>query len=209
MTKPAAPRRIVLASASPRRRELVASLGMQCEFASPDVDESSIPFKVPRELALKAAFAKAVAVEPDYPNSLIVAADTIVTMNGRVYMKPEDEADACRMLSELSGRTHTVISGVAVKESGKAMLLDAVETRVHIRQIEPDEIAEYVATREPLDKAGAYAAQGMGQKFIQQIEGDYYNVVGLPLEKLLMMMSLFLDVTAYRLKLKSLAGRVI
>jgi len=197
--------RIVLASTSPRRRELVQALGMECEFASPDVDDNSILYHIPRELALKAALFKAFAVESSFPNSLIIAADTIVTMDNRIYMKPRDAADACRMLGELSGRVHKVITGIAVKESGKATMLDAAETQVHIRALDTEAIREYVATGEPLDKAGAYAAQGIGRQLIQHIDGDYYNVVGLPLEKMLQMMSLFTDVSRYRQRLKALA----
>ncbi|MBX7245740.1 MAG: Maf family protein [Candidatus Sumerlaeaceae bacterium] len=195
---------LILASASPRRRELVAALGMSCEFASADIEEDKIPYKTPRELAIKTAYAKACEVEKRYGRGLVIAADTIVVLDGKVYMKPTDAADACRMLGELSGRAHTVISGVAVKEVGKGTLLDAVETVVHIRAMEAPEIAEYVATGEPLDKAGAYAVQGLGREIVSRIDGDYFNVVGLPLTRLFEMMEDFTDVSEWRERIKDL-----
>ncbi len=199
-------RRIVLASASPRRRDIFAALGIPHEIASADIDEEAIPWKTPRELALKTAYAKAVEVEPRYPTgTLVVTADTVVVMEGRVYTKPKDAADAVRILSELSGRTHSVITGVAVQETGKSALIDAVETRVLMSTLSPQEIEEYVATGEPLDKAGAYAVQGSTRRVVDRIDGDYFNVVGLPVAKVLEMMSLTVDMTLYQKRLPDLA----
>lgn len=195
---------IVLASASPRRRHMLNALGMAYVVAPADVDERSITYSSARELALKAAYAKACAVEPANPDSIIVAADTIVVLDEIVYGKPDDAADARRMLSELSGRVHQVITGVAVKQAGKSALLDAEATRVHIRELTQDVINTYIATGEPLDKAGAYALQGIGAGLVDRVEGDFFNVVGLPLRKLLSMMSLFLDVSAYERRLREI-----
>lgn len=198
-------RRIVLASASPRRREIFRLLGIPHEIASADIDEGAIPFKTPRELALKTAYAKACEIEPRFPTgTLIVAADTVVTREGQVYTKPADASDARRMLSDLAGRTHSVITGVAVLEAGKSTLMDAVETRVEMAALTPDQIADYVATGEPLDKAGAYAVQGTTHRVVERIDGDYFNVVGLPIARVLEMLAASMDVRPFQSRLPEL-----
>lgn len=200
----AKPPRIHLASSSPRRQELLRALGIEFDLVPADVDERSIPYSAPRELALKAAFAKAGEVSSRVAEGIVIAADTIVVLNGKVYGKPDDPADARRMLAEISGHTHTVITGVAVTEPQKTTLLDAAETQVSIRKLTTVEIADYVATGEPLDKAGSYAAQGIGARIIERIDGDYHNVVGLPLGLLLQMLSNFFDTAELRCRLKKL-----
>ncbi|PKO18627.1 septum formation protein Maf [candidate division BRC1 bacterium HGW-BRC1-1] len=210
------PLHIVLASSSPRRRSIFERLGVACELAEADVDERAIPYKTPRELALKAALAKAnhvaearlngATAAEGTPRVLVVGVDTIVVLDGIVYGKPTDEADARRMLAELTGRTHTVISGVALVEVGGTTLIDAVETDVVLRSATEDEIAEYVATGEPLDKAGSYALQGEGRRFVAEVKGDYFNVVGLPVSRLLEMMSEFTDTTAWARRAETLTG---
>lgn len=180
------------------------------------MDERAIPYKTPRELALKAALAKAnhvaearlngATAAEGTPRVLVVGVDTIVVLDGIVYGKPTDEADARRMLAELTGRTHTVISGVALVEVGGTTLIDAVETDVVLRSATEDEIAEYVATGEPLDKAGSYALQGEGRRFVAEVKGDYFNVVGLPVSRLLEMMSEFTDTTAWARRAETLTG---
>jgi septum formation protein len=197
---------IILASASPRRREFFRALGIAHETAPANVVEDAIPYRTPRELAIKAAFAKACAVEPRYPRGLLVAADTIVVLDGTVYGKPGSPDEARRMLGELSGHTHSVITGLAVREIGKSALLDAEETRVRIRSLQAAEIDEYVATGEPLDKAGAYAVQGIGRRIVEGIDGDYFNVVGLPIRRLLEMLSRFTDTSEYERNLAALAN---
>jgi septum formation protein len=194
---------IVLASASPRRRRLFELLGIPHEVAAADIDEWAIEFKTPRELALKAAFAKTMAVEKLYPeDSIIIAADTIVALEETVFGKPKDSADAVRMLSALSGKTHKVISGLAVREVGKATEIDAVETLVTIRQMREDEIEAYVKSGESMDKAGAYAIQGLGGSMVERVDGDFYNVVGLPVARMLDMLEPHTEVTSYREEFK-------
>lgn len=196
---------IILASGSPRRRELMQALGMEFEIVAADVDERSLGFHTPREFALKAAYVKACAVEERLERAgLIVAADTIVVLEGKIFGKPADPEEARQMLAQLSGREHSVISGIAVKEFHKSVLLDSVATRVFFRRLTPKQIADYVATGEPLDKAGAYAIQGKAARLVERIEGDYFNVVGLPLRRLLEMMSMYTDVSAYKEKLAEL-----
>lgn len=197
---------IILASASPRRRQIFSLLGIPHEAASADIDEEAIPWKTARELAVKTAFAKACEIESRYPlGTLIVAADTVVTMDARVYSKPRDPEDARRMLSELSGRSHSVITGVAVKEAGKSTLIEAVETRVEMEPLTADQIADFVATGIPMDKAGAYAVQGMEHRLVRRIDGDYFNVVGLPIARVLEMMSHSVDVELFQERLPELA----
>lgn len=196
---------IILASASPRRRELLTRIGMVFEVAVADVDERAIPYHAPRELAMKAAYAKACAIDDSFTAGLIIAADTIVVLDDEVLGKPDDAQHAREMLERLNGRTHRVISGVAVKEVGKMALLDACETYVHMRKMTDAEILNYVDSGEPLDKAGAYAIQGTGGRYIDWVEGDYFNVVGLPLRRLLDMLDQFVDTTPYRCRLKNLS----
>jgi septum formation protein len=195
---------IILASGSPRRKEILSRLGVDFILAPADVDENAIPYSSPREFAIKAAFAKVCAVEPKFERGVIIGVDTIVVLNRKVYGKPNGPSDARRMLQELSGNTHSVISGIAVKETGKSTLLDAVETKVSFRDLTEGDIADYVASGEPLDKAGAYAVQGIGRRLIDHIDGDYYNVVGLPISRLLDMMDLYIDTSVYRCNLDRL-----
>lgn len=196
---------IVLASSSPRRRRIFEHLGVPCELAVAGVDERAIPYGTPRELALKAAYAKAAEVAEGRPaRTLVVGVDTIVVLDGRVYGKPDDEADARRMLGELAGRTHTVISGVAVVEVGGSTLLDAVETDVELHALTPAEVADYVATGEPLDKAGSYALQGIGGRLVKEVRGDYFNVVGLPVARLMEMLDGYVDTSEWTGRMASL-----
>lgn len=196
---------IVLASSSPRRRRIFEHLGVPCELAVAGVDERAIPYGTPRELALKAAYAKAAEVAEGRPaRTLVVGVDTIVVLDGRVYGKPDDEADARRMLGELAGRTHTVISGVAVLEVGGSTLLDAVETDVELHALTPAEVADYVATGEPLDKAGSYALQGIGGRLVKEVRGDYFNVVGLPVARLMEMLDGYVDTSEWTGRMASL-----
>lgn len=195
---------IILGSGSPRRKQIFDALGIEYELSPADIDERKIEYKLPREFAIKAAYAKACAVEKRFRQGLVIAVDTIVVLDERIYGKPDDEEDARRMLSDLSGRTHRVISGVAVKQVGKSALLDAEKTDVHLMPLTEAEIAEYVATGEPLDKAGSYAIQGTGRRIVDHIDGDYFNVVGLPVQRLLGMMDFFTDTSSIRRNLPQL-----
>jgi septum formation protein len=173
--------RIILASHSPRRRELLAALGIVFEVMPADVDESTATGETVQGHAMRLAGQKAWAISSKKPDAVVLGADTIVVVDGAVLGKPTDEGDAVRMLERLSGRTHEVLTGIAVitPQSDQAYA-QVVRTAVVMRGLEPREIAAYVATGEPMDKAGAYAAQGMASAFITRIEGSYTNVVGLP-----------------------------
>jgi len=179
----------VLGSGSPRRRELLARAGVAFEVAPADIDESPRSGEVAEALAVRLACEKALAVARRIgagPARLVLGADTIVVLGTDVLGKPVDRADAERLLGRLVGRAHRVLTGVALVASdrpGAASRL--VESRVVMRPASDDEIRRYVATGEPLDKAGAYAAQGEGRRFIERIEGSESNVIGLPLEETL------------------------
>lgn len=172
-----------LASGSPRRRELLRELGWKFEAVSPDVDETPLPGERPELLCERLARLKVSAGAKAFPHALVIAADTIVVVGGKTLGKPGSRAEACEMLHELQGRTHEVMTGLAV--SMKARTLSAVErTAVCFRPLTALEIEAYAATGEGDDKAGAYAIQGRGALMVEGIEGDYFNVVGLPLCRL-------------------------
>lgn len=179
---------LVLASASPRRKGLLELIGVKFEVFSPDVDESVQNGETPHDLACRLAHSKATAAATKFPDRVILAADTVVAFaqdsNSRwcILGKPESSSDAERMLGILQGREHIVITGFCVLHGEKAFSkVRFVETTVRFRALTQTEIAAYVATGEPMDKAGAYGAQGIGQMCIHSISGSYSNVVGLPL----------------------------
>jgi len=180
---PAAASRLVLASGSPRRRELLHQLGLVFEVRPPDIDESARPGENPSAYVLRLAESKATAAaEVGDGDETVLAADTIVALDGQLLGQPHDEADARRMLTNLSGRQHHVLTGVALCHLGRALRIAAVETTaVTFTRLSAEEVAWYASSGEPLDKAGAYAVQGLGAVFVERLEGNYSNVVGLPL----------------------------
>ena len=171
--------RIVLASASPRRRDLLDQLGLRFEVRAPDIDESLLDGEDARDYVLRLAAAKAAAIAAEAA-VLVIAADTTVELDGRVLGKPADADEAASMLSALSGRTHRVHTGVAVR-MGERLVTDVVTTMVTMTPIERRAIHWYVATGEPFDKAGGYALQGAAGVFVQRVSGSVSNVIGLPL----------------------------
>lgn len=185
---------LLLASSSPRRRELLAQIGVAFTVVPSRVDEDDLTRRLgawgpasPEALVacLAAAKAREVASRPETPpGALVLAADTVVVLDGEVLGKPVDEADARRMLGRLAGRVHRVVSGVAVVRARDGLLLADVEvTEVQMAPLDPDAIDRYVATGEPLDKAGSYAVQGLGSILVERVHGCYFNVVGLPLAR--------------------------
>ncbi|MCD8217580.1 MAG: Maf family protein [Clostridiales bacterium] len=182
--------RIILASASPRRKELLARLGAEFEVI-PSGGEEVITKEIPSEIVMELAAQKAGTVAEELKKNtehiLIIGADTIVVNDGKILGKPADEADACRMLRSLSGKTHQVYTGVCLirletEKCEKHTFFE--ETDVTFYPMTEEEIREYVATKDPLDKAGAYGIQGVCGKYIRGIQGDYNNVVGLPVARL-------------------------
>lgn len=170
---------LILASQSPRRRELLARLGLRFSVRTAGVDETMDPSKDPFDEAARLSRAKAAAVDAG-PDDVVIAADTVVVLDGTALGKPKDPADAARMLRALSGREHQVMTGLTVKRGEWLRSLTAV-TKVWFRALSESEIAAYTASGEPLDKAGAYGVQGLAACFVERLDGDYYNVVGLPL----------------------------
>jgi septum formation protein len=174
--------RIILASASPRRAELLASAGIVFDIVSGDIDETPLPGENPVDHVLRLAAEKAAEVARRERGRFFIGADTIVLCAGEIMGKPVHAEDAVRMLRKLSGRVHQVITGFAVldRESGR-LVTDAVSTDVYFKQLADAEIFSYVATGCPLDKAGGYAIQGGAACMVERIDGSYTNVVGLPL----------------------------
>ena len=168
---------LILASGSPRRRELLATLGHSFAVVVPEIDETPLPGERPRAFAERMAEEKAAAVDGE---GVVVAADTIVVLGDKILGKPVDAADAREMLRLLSGRPHEVVTGVCVRSRNRTMVF-SVGTEVVFRTLEEAEIKAYAATGEPMDKAGAYAIQGGAAHMVCAINGSYTNVVGLPL----------------------------
>lgn len=175
---------LLLASASPRRRDLLSAAGVAFTVAPADIDESRLPGEDPRAYVRRVATAKARAVAVRAPGARVIAADTTVALDGHVLGKPADAADATAMLTALSGRTHHVHTAVVVIDAGRVRRR-VVTTQVRFRALRPDEIAAYIATGEPFDKAGGYGIQGAGGALVDHVRGSYTNVVGLPLAQAL------------------------
>lgn len=185
--------RLVLASTSPRRHALLREAGIPYEAVVPrDVAEDVLPGGRPAELVRRHALAKARSVAGDYAGRLILGADTVVALDDRIFGKPADEAEARAMLATLAGRTHVVYTGLALVDgAGGREGVEVEATAVTMRPLSAEEIGRYVATGEPADKAGAYAVQGRGSLLVERVEGDYFNVVGLPLYRLSKMLAAF------------------
>ncbi len=169
---------LVLASRSPRRQEILARAGIPFRAVAVDVDEGALAGESAEEHVTRLARLKAAAA-PSRPEEVVLGADTIVVVGGEMLAKPSDSAEAARMLRKLSGREHRVLTGICLRRNGESCV-DVEVTRVRFAALSEREIADYVASGEPLDKAGAYAIQGLASKFIERIEGCYFNVVGLP-----------------------------
>lgn len=181
MTSP----RLILASASPRRRELLVKLDRPFDVIVPGVEEKPWPNEQPASYVLRNASKKARAVAEQHPEATILAADTIVVLDNAILEKPENHEHAAAILRQLSGHTHEVITGVCVwrpSHDGFREVTDATRTTVRFRALSEKDIADYIATGEPMDKAGAYGIQGGAAGFVESCDGPYDNVVGLPLD---------------------------
>ena len=179
-------RPLILASRSPRRRDLLAAAGIEALCAPSDVEELSETEDAPATLALANAELKAMAVALERPDDLVLGADTIVVLDGEIFGKPRDLGHAAEMLGRLAGRAHEVITGVCLVHWAKRHVAKFTEaTRVRFRALDEAQISDYLAAIDPLDKAGAYAAQDDGGRIIECVEGSFSNVVGLPVERTL------------------------
>ncbi len=176
---------IILASTSPRRRELLAGTGLEFEVEAGDFVEGIDEDKEPHLLAQRLSLSKALEVAARRKNAVVIGADTLGVLDGRLLRKPRTELEARAMLQSMSGRRHTVITGFTIidTDTGKTVT-QSVETAVWFRDLTEPEIEDYVKTGEPMDKAGAYAIQGLGAAFVKRIDGDYFNVMGLPVTEL-------------------------
>ena len=179
-------KKIILASASPRRKEILEKTGLKFMVDASDYEED-LSLRMPaRRLARYLSCEKAKAIANRYKNAIIIAADTIICLDDKVFGKPRNESDAKRMLNIMNGRSHYVITGFTVIDTGEGQSVSrSIVTKVYFKKITRKWIEEYVSTGEPLDKAGAYAIQGLGAAIVKKIEGDYNNVVGLPIDALM------------------------
>jgi septum formation protein len=175
--------RVILASASPRRRDLLALVGIDAEVIPANVDESVFAGELPPAHVERLARAKAAAIAATAPDAIVIAADTVVVIEGDILGKPVHRADAERMIRRLAGRTHEVFTGLAVARGGE-IVTGFESVKVTFRKLSTREVRAYVATGEPMDKAGAYGIQGYGATIVERIEGDYFAVMGLPLVRL-------------------------
>lgn len=173
---------IILASSSPRRKKLLEQIGLDFIIDAIPVDESVLNETFPEKVVQALALRKAEAVASKYKEGLVIGADTIVVFDGKILGKPKDEDEAFSMLSKLQGKKHEVYTGIALVNRSCGIIEASSEcTSVEFRSLSDDEIRGYIATKEPFGKAGSYAIQGLGATIVKRIEGDYFNVVGLPL----------------------------
>lgn len=185
-------KQLVLASGSARRKQLLEKFGIPCKVFPSNIDEKLNARLKPRAQAISLSEQKALAVAKHYKNAIVLAADTFVVINKEILGKPALEKEAKRTLKKLSGKTHTVITGFTIVDSGTGKKFsDAVETAVYMRRISEKEIDAYIKTGEPFDRAGAYGIQDKAAVFVEKIEGDFFNVVGLPIFAVCQMLKKF------------------
>ena len=173
-------KKVILASKSPRRKSILEQVGLKFSIVASDFDETKIKFKTPQEMVKKLSFEKAKIVAAKHPKAVIIGADTTVIFKKEIIGKPKSKQDAIRILKLLSGNTHKIVTGFTVME-GKKSITGHVVSKAKFKKLSEQEIKAYVATNEPMDKAGGYGIQDKGGLFIEKIEGDYFNVVGLPI----------------------------
>lgn len=177
--------KIILASSSPRRKEILAKYNVDFSIVKSDIEEKTFVGERPEQIAMSLAFQKSFNISKLYPDNIIIGADTIVAYEDEILGKPKDEEDAFRILKLLSGKTHNVITGISIINlNSKIKIVDYENTKVKFRDLDDDKIYKYLKTKEYVDKAGSYGIQGYGALLVEKIEGCYLNVVGLPLVKL-------------------------
>lgn len=185
-------KQIILASSSPRRKKLLEQLGLTIKVVPSNIDEKLNPRLKPKSQAETLSLEKAKAVSGKYKDAIVLAADTIVYIGEEILGKPANADDAKRMLRKLSGKQHSVITGFTIiSTADRKIITDSVETKVTFRKLTESEIKNYVKKENTLDKAGAYGAQGFGSLIIEKIDGDFFNVVGLPVSKIIPLLKKF------------------
>ncbi len=185
-------KRIILASQSPRRRKLLEQIGLKFEVVPSNIDEDEKSINNPRRLVKNLAMEKAKIVSQKVKDGIVIAADSVVVFNGEIIGKPKDDKDAFAILKKLSGNFHDVFTGLVVMDANNGKTLsDVVKSKVKFREIPDEEIMDYVKTGEPLDKAGGYGAQERAAVFLESVDGCFFNIVGLPIAKLVEMLKEF------------------
>lgn len=176
---------IILASASPRRKEILGNTNLKFEVIKSDIDEVILPEESPCQVVMRLAYEKSMDISYNNKNKLIIGADTIVCLDNIILGKPKDKLDAIEMIKKLSGRTHQVITGISlINLDSNKKIIDYVVSNVKFKKLSHEDIMDYIQTNESLDKAGAYGIQGYGALLVEEIKGDYFNIVGLPISKL-------------------------
>lgn len=176
---------IILASASPRRKEILENTKLKFDIIKSDIDEIILEKEAPIQAVMRLAFEKSMDIASKNENDLIIAADTVVVLDENILGKPKDKYEAYNMIRSLSGRTHEVITGISLVNLGLSKkIIDYVVSTVKFKELSDEDIKDYIHTNESLDKAGAYGIQGYGAMLVEKIEGDYFNIVGLPISKL-------------------------
>jgi septum formation protein len=176
---------IILASGSPRRKEILANTNVEFNVITSDIDESILKNEEPTQLVLRLAFEKCMSVARKNPNDLVIGADTIVVLDHEILGKPKNEEEAFDMLSKLSNREHQVITGISIVNLGnEKKIVDYAISNVKFKKLTDQDIKDYISTKECLDKAGSYGIKGYGALLVEGIKGDYFNIVGLPISKL-------------------------
>ncbi|CED93154.1 MULTISPECIES: Maf family protein [Romboutsia] len=176
---------IILASASPRRKEILENASVKFEVMASSIEELTLDGESPCQMVMRLAFEKGMDIASRQKNDLIISADTIVVIDNTVLGKPENEIEARKMITSLSGRTHQVITGISlINLDNNKKIIDYVISNVKFKNLSEEDINDYIRTKESLDKAGAYGIQGYGALLVDEIQGDYFNIVGLPISRL-------------------------
>ncbi|MGL5346073.1 MAG: Maf family protein [Peptostreptococcaceae bacterium] len=176
---------IILASSSPRRKEILENTKLEFSIVKSDVEEYISEDESPEQAVMRLAFEKCMDVALKHEDSLVIGADTIVVLDDMILGKPKDESEACYMLKNLSNRVHQVITGISlINLKGNKKIIDYVVSNVKFKDLSEEDIKDYIQTNESLDKAGSYGIQGYGALLVEEIQGDYFNIVGLPISRL-------------------------
>lgn len=176
---------IILASASPRRKEILGNTKVKFDVIKSEIDEVILEGEAPAQAVMRLAFEKCMDIASKNENNLVIGADTIVVLDGTILGKPKDKEDAINMIKKLSGRVHQVITGISlINLDANKKIIDYVVSNVKFKDLSHEDIIDYIQTNESLDKAGAYGIQGYGALLVEEIQGDYFNIVGLPISRL-------------------------
>lgn len=176
---------IILASASPRRKEILENTNVKFDVVKSEIDEVILDQELPSQVVMRLAFEKCMDIAHRYEDDLVIGADTVVVLDDIILGKPKDKDDATSMIKKLSGKTHQVITGISlINLNANKKIIDYVVSNVKFKDLSEEDIKDYIQTNESLDKAGAYGIQGYGALLVEEIQGDYFNIVGLPISRL-------------------------